>query len=187
MEDYLKIKQIIKYILIIIVIIVIIVSGFLFYRNKQKESSEANFTDYLNAQEYTKTNDGVTYIKKLNDKQNTIYRALYGDYILFKEYSNESDNSYSTINIGYKTDGTVEITYRMEGLTKDNEVGMIYQTGTYKNNDFKCEIVNNHGFDTQCNLMKVEAQNFKKEIDEILKRYKINAKNITIEVPEYLQ
>lgn len=187
MEDYLKIKKIIKYILIIIVIIVIIVSGFLFYRNKQKESSEANFTDYLNAQEYTKTNDDVTYIKKLNDKQNTTYRALYGDYILFKEYSNESDNSYSTIAVGYTKDGTVEITYKMEGINSKNEIATIYQKGTYKNNDFKCEIVNNNGFDTQCNVMKKEAESFYDEITKILKQYNINSKYITIEIPEYLK
>ena len=187
MEDYTKVKKIIKLIVILVILIVAIAIGVIFYQNSQKTNSKNNLDDYLTAQNYTKDENGVSYIKKLNDNKNTTYRALYGDYILFKEYSNESDNSYYTINIGYKTDKTVEITYRMEGLTKDNEVGLIYQKGTYKNNEFKCEIVNNHGFDTQCNLMKVEAQNFKKEIDEILKRYKINAKNITIEIPEYLK
>lgn len=186
MEDYTKVKKIIKLIVILVILIVAIAIGVIFYQNSQKTNSKNNLDDYLTAQNYTKDENGVSYIKKLNDNKNTTYRALYGDYVLFKEYTGENDEGTYTIGIGYTKDKTVEITFRLEGYN-NNEISTIYQKGTYKNNKFECEIITNNGFDTQCKLMQQEAKEFEKEANEIIEKNKINPKYINIEIPEYLK
>lgn len=180
MEDENKAKKIINRIIILIIITLVIVLGIIIYKNIQAKLNNDRFNTYIKNNNYKKDENGI-YTKTINTENgNTIYQAIIDQYLLTKEQTTSTDTEFTSIVISYKQDGTIETSYKLEGYNQEGEIGTLYQKGTYKNNDFKCEIVNNNGFKTQCPKMKQEAQKFEKEIKKIFEDNNINVKYITL-------
>lgn len=180
MEDENKIKKIMHIIIAIIILIIVIIVGIIIYRNIQQKINNDRFTSYVEKNNYKKDNTGV-YVKETstqNDK--TTYKAIYDTYLLFKESSTSTDTDFTSITTGYQKDGTIEVTYRLEGYNKNEEIGTLYQKGTYKNGKFTCEIVSNNEFETQCPEMREKAQEFNNEVNKIFEDNNININYITL-------
>ena len=181
MEDFQKNKKIILTIICTIIIIVIAVISLNIYKiYKQKESTN-NFYTYLKENNYKKNDDGI-YTKKTKQKNQTITnRAISDKYLFEKDISEDNDDKYISISLFYTNDKTIEIMYQIEGFDQNDQYGVLFQKGTYQNGDFKCEIVTNQNFKTECNYMKKMAKEYEKEINQIIKNNNINPKYINIE------
>ena len=180
MEDENKAKKIINGIIIIIIVTLVIVLGIIIYKNIQIKLNNDRFNTYIKNNNYQKNENGI-YTKTINTENgNTIYQAIIDQYLLTKQQTTSTDTKFTSIITSYKLDGTIETSYKLEGYTSDGNIGTLYQKSTYKNNEFKCEIINNNGFKTQCPKMKEEAQKFEKEINEIFEENNINVKYITL-------
>lgn len=179
MEDENKAKKIINMTILIISIALIIVISIIVYTKIMQKINNDKFTSYIINNNYTKNEDGI-YTKKIDQNDTTItYQAIIDQYLLSKNDITINNNGLTNITVGYKLDGTIEISYTLEGHN-NNQTAVLHQKGTYKNNEFKCEIINNNGLQTQCQQMKKRAQNFEKEINQIFESNNINSKYITL-------
>ena len=175
-----KIKRIINFIIVIIALILIGVLCIIGYNHQQQKINNNNFTTYLKNNDYKKDNNNI-YTKTIeNGNEKTTYQAIIDQYLLTKEKSISTDTQYISMTTSFKHDGTIEIAYKLEGYNKEGTIGTLYQKGTYKNNEFDCQIVNNNDFETQCPTMKKEAQEFDKEVKQIFQDNDINLKYITL-------
>lgn len=175
-----KVKKIINIIIAIIVLALIVVIGIMFYRNHLQTVNNNKFTTYLENNNYQKDENNI-YTKTIDsgDEQIT-YQAIIDQYLLTKDKSTSTDTKVTSITTSFKQDGTIEITYKLEGYNTEGEVGTLYQKGTYKDDEFDCQIVNNNGFDTQCPEMKKEAQEFNDEVKQIFEDNDIDVNYVTL-------
>ncbi len=180
MEDENKAKKIINRTIIIIIIALALVIGIIIYKNIQIKINNDRFTTYIKNNNYKKDENGIYTKTTTSGNESTTYQAIIDQYLLTKEKKTSTNTEVTSIVISYKQDGTIETSYKLEGYNQEGEIGTLYQKGTYKNNDFKCEIINNSGFKTQCPQMKQEAQKFEKEINKIFEDNNINVKYITL-------
>lgn len=179
MEDENNIKKKIHLIIAIIATIIIIIIGIVIYINIQQKINNDRFISYIEKNNFKKDNTGV-YVKSSSSQDNdTTYKAIYDNYLIFKETSTASTD-FTSITTGYQKDGTIEVTYRLEGYNKNHEIGTLYQKGTYKDGQFTCEIVSNNDFKTQCPEMKEKAQEFNNEVNKILEDNNIDINYITL-------
>ena len=179
MNNYQSRKKTIIITAISITLGIIIIFIFLIYMNNSEEKNVNNFNTYLKENNYKKDENGI--YSKTNTKDNitTTEKAISNKYPLVKNITENKDN-YTSLTLLYTNDEIIEIKYQVEGYDQNEEYGVLVQQGTYKNGDFKCEIVTNKNFQTNCKYMKTEAQKYEKEINEIIKKYDINLKNIKI-------
>lgn len=178
-EDYKSRKKAIKIICLIIILLIIIITIFILYINNSNKENTNNFYTYLEENNYKKDSEGIYTKKTTNGNITTTERAISNKY-LFEKSISENDTNYTSINLFYTNDKTIEIMYQVEGYDLDNNYGVLYQKGTYKNGDFKCEIVTNQNFQTQCTKMKEEAQKYEKKINQIISKYKIDPTKINM-------
>ena len=180
MEDENKAKKIINITIAIIITALIIVIGIIVYKNIMQKINNDRFTTYLKENKFKQNEDNIyTKTENTHNKQTT-YQAIIDEYLLTKEESKSTDTEFTSITAYYKKDGTIETTYKLEGYNKDGEIGTLYQKGSYKNGNFTCQIISNNKFKTKCPEMKKEAQEFEKEVNQILENNNINIKYITL-------
>lgn len=174
-----KIKRIINLIILIITLILIGVLCIIGYKHYQQKINNNKFIMYLKNSNYKKNNN--IYTKTINNgNEKTIYQAIIDQYLLTKEKSTSTKTKFTSMVVSFKQDNTIEVNYKLEGYNKSGAIGTLYQKGTYKNNKFDCQIINNNDFETQCPTMKKEAQQFEKEVKQIFKDNAINIKYITL-------
>ncbi len=183
MEDENKAKKIINIIIAVLIIATITVIGIIVYQKIMQNINNDRFTSYINENNFKKDSDGIYTKTTNNGDEKTTYQALIDQYLLSKAVINTSNTQVLNIEAGYKQDGTIEISYKLEGYNSNHEIGTLYQKGTYKNGEFKCQIISNNGFKTTCPDMKKEAQAFEKEINQIFEKNNINVKYITLKDP----
>ena len=183
MENYEKVKKTIRYIIIGIILIIIIIIAILFYNNWQAQENNNRLYNYLEANNYQQNADGIYY--KTNNLNNTTTtdKAITQEYLFARNISKENDN-YTSISLQFTKDKTINIIYQEEGFDQKNNYGILFQEGTYKDGKFECKIVTNKNFNTKCDLMKEQAQEYDKEIKQILKSNKIDPKHIKIKSKE---
>lgn len=175
-----KVKRIINLIIGIIAIILIIILCIIGYNHHLQKVNNNKFTTYLENNNYKKDENNI-YTKTIdNGNEKTTYQAIIDQYLLTKEKSTSTDTKFTSITTSFKQDGTIEIAYKLEGYNSEGSVGTLYQKGTYKDDKFDCQIVNNNDFETQCPTMKKEAQEFDKEVKQIFENNDINLKYITL-------
>lgn len=179
MEDYQLRKKTIIITCISIIAIIIIISLILIFINNSSKENTNNFYTYLEENNFKKDENGVYTKKTTNGNTTTTERAVSNKYLFEKSITENNDN-YTSLNLFYTNDKTIEIMYQVEGYDQNNEYGVLFQKGTYKNGDFKCEIVTNKNFKTNCKYMKTEAQKYEKEINQIIDKYDINPSNINM-------
>ena len=179
MEDENKVKQIMKIIIIIIILIAVTIIGLFIYNQYQTQANTNKFNTYLKNNNYQKNDEGIYYKTNSSSKITTTDKAGSQEYIFARTIS-EDDTNYTTTTIEYKKDKSIEITYQIEGFAPDGNYGILFQKGTYTKDNFDCKIVTNIGFDTECDTMKKQAQDYEKEINNILEQNKINVKYIKI-------
>lgn len=179
MEDENKVKKIFTYIIIILIIAIIIVTIIFIYRKWQTSQNNERLYNYLKDNNYTKNDDGIYFKTVKEGNTTTTDKAVSSEYLFARDTLTETTN-YTTISLEYKNDKTIEIDYQIEGYDKNNNYGILFQKGTYKDSDFKCEIVTNIDFETKCDVMKKAAQDYEKEINKILNQQNINPKYIDI-------
>lgn len=181
MENDISLNRPSKIILGIVALIIIAIASFIIYKNYQEQTNTNSFKTYLTDNGYEKEEDGI-YTKETNENSHTEnYKAFFEDYLLYYSNMTSTNKEVTNISLGYKQDGSVDVTYKLEGYTNSNDVGTLYQKGTYKDGEFDCEIVTNGGFDTRCDVMKEEAENFYNETNQIFKNNNINIKYIKFE------
>lgn len=175
-----KSKKIINTIIIIIVIVIVIVIGILIYKNIQQKINNDRFIKYIENNNYQQGENGI-YTKTINgDNEQITYKVIVDQYLLTKEKSKSLSTEYTSIIANYKQDGTIEIIYKLEGYNSEGNIGTIYQKGTYKNDKFTCQIITNSNFETKCQEMKEEAQDFEQEVNKIFEDNNINVKYVTL-------
>ena len=177
MEDENKLRTIFKTIIIILIIIGVIVAGVIIYNNWQNKQNNERLLTYLKENNYNQNEVGIYYKTKKEGNTTTTDKAISNEYLFSRDTLDENDN-YITMSVEYKKDKTIEVTYQVEGFDKNNNYGILFQKGTYKNKKFKCEIVTNIDFETKCDTMKKAAQNYEEEINDILNSQKINPDHI---------
>ena len=175
-----KNKKIINMIIIIIIIVIVIVIGIFLYKSIQQKINNDRFIKYIENSNYHQGKNGI-YTKTINGNNEQItYKVIFDQYLLTKEKSKSLSTEYISTITNYKQDGTIEIIYKLEGYNSEGIVGTIYQKGTYKNGKFTCQIITNSNFETKCQEMKKEAQDFEQEINKIFEDNNINVKYVTL-------
>lgn len=179
MEDENKVLKAIKYIKIGAVIIILIAIGIFIYTKWQTNENNQRLDNYLKKENYNKENKFKIYtVEKETDNGKITNTALSGKYIFAQRTEQLINNNYSYYTVEYRKDNTIFITYLEDGFNSKNEEGITSQEGTLKNGKFSCDIISNNNFDTKCDVMKKISENYKKQIDKILKENKINIKYI---------
>ncbi len=176
MEDDNKVKKILTYIKIIIIFTIIICIGIFAFIKIENKINNNNLYNYLNKNNY-KTNEDKIYYKKIDES--ITEKALSNDYIFSKEIRKQNEKTSVTI-LNYKKDNSIFISYQEDGFDNNGNYGISYQEGTYKNKKFKCKIITNNNQTQQCSTMKTQAENYYKEIQDILNNNKINLKFVNI-------
>lgn len=179
MEDENKFAKIPKIIKITLTIIIIITVAIIAYWQIQIHINNQNLYDYLKANDYKQNSDNIYFKTETESTTTTTDKAISSEYLFARDITHD-DDTYSFISLQYQKDGTINITYQMEGFDSENNYGVLYQEGTYKGGKFECNIVTNTNFKTKCNQMKQEAQKYNKEIENILTNNKINLKFVNI-------
>lgn len=179
MEDENKVLKAIKYIKIGAVIIILIAIGIFIYTKWQTNENNERLYDYLKKENYSKNNDGIYYKTKKNGDTTITDKALAYNYLFSRTIKTNDENSSYMIAIEYK-DNKYTVDYEESGYDRDNNYGMTFQKGTYKNGDFDCKIISDTNFEPRCNIMKKQVENYDKEIKKILKDNKININFIDI-------
>ncbi len=179
MEDENKVKTVFRAIIIFLIIAIIIIIGIQIYNNWQNKQNNERLYNYLDKNNYKQNEDGIYYKTKKSGNTTVTDKAISSEYLFSRDTLTEAKN-YTTMSVQYKKNKTIKITYQIEGFDQNNNYGILFQKGTYKNGKFNCEIVTNIDFKTKCNLMKKEAQKYEKEINNILKSQNINPSHIKI-------
>lgn len=183
MEDENKVKKTFTYVIVALIIAIIIVTIIFIYKTWQTSQNNERLYNYLKNNNYTQNDDGI-YFKTIKEGNiTTTDKAISSEYLFARDILTETTN-YTTVSLEYKNDKTITINYQIEGYDKNNNYGILFQKGTYKNNKFKCEIITNKDFDTKCDVMKKAAQDYEKEINEILNKQNINSKYINIKTKQ---
>lgn len=179
MEDENKVKTVFKFIITFLIIAIIIVIGIQIYNSWQNKQNNERLYNYLKENKYKQNENGIYY--KTEKKGNTTItdKAISSEYLFSRDTLKEEKN-YTTISLQYKKNKTIKITYQIEGFDQNNNYGILFQKGTYKNGKFNCEIITNIDFKTKCDVMKQEAQKYEKEINNLLKSQNINPNHIKI-------
>lgn len=168
-------KALIAVSIFILIIFIVFITNFIF--NKARENmSTSKFIEYLEENNYKLKSDNSYYFE--NENSHVKYKAFTNDFIFSKIIYKNVNNTYMDITLNYTKNDTIKIILQYEAKNKFNQYGLLFQRGTYKNDIFTCQTVAGKGFDSKCDEMKNEAENFKKEIETIEKIKNINLKYV---------
>lgn len=166
-------KALIAVSIFILIIFIVFITNFIF--NKAKQQNNTNkFIEYLKENNYKLKDDNSYYFE--NENSHVKYKAFTDNFIFSKIIYKNVNNSYMDITLSYTENDTIKITLRYEAKNKLNQYGLLFQRGTYKNNRFTCQTISGWNFDSKCDEMKLEAENFKKEIQQIEKENNFSMK-----------
>ena len=181
MEDTNNVEKIIKIVKIIFITIIIVGTVFVIISSIQRNKNFNNLNDYLISIGYKETEKNV--LTKEEKKQNgdTVeninYIYLIESNKYTKEMINNNERSKEQISLDYNSTDTLKIDYYFEQYNNDNPRSYIIQSGTYniKNSAFNCTITTNpNNIKTRCPQIKKRAEEFSKEIKNIINKAKIN-------------
>lgn len=174
MITYLK-----KTIIILLIITLIVIAGVFSYRFIMKKINTDKFIDYLSENDYQEKKDGSYQKESESDDVLIRYKALSTDSIISKETYENTENDYTSISLKYEKNGNIVIGLQFEGYNKQNNYGVLYQTGNYKDGKFDCQVVTGKGFESKCDILKDKAEDFNSEVKQILEKNEISAKYIS--------
>lgn len=178
MEDQNKLKEISKYFFVIIIILIIVLIGLFSYQQFQISTNTNRLYTYLKSNNYSKSKNGY-YTKEIkNDNQTITEISGAKEYLFAEKKITLTNQEFINIFLEYTKDNKVNISYKMEGYNKNQQIATIIQEGNLKKGNFDCKIISNNNFDTACDVMKKEAENYYEKINKILKDNKINLKYV---------
>lgn len=162
-----------KWIMIIIIIVLISFPALDYFI---KMSNKDKITNYLESQNYKKTNDVWT--KQItNNSKNKVTSIIYNYTPNINKLTKEINNNYldaqEQYRFKYNGDDTFSITY---SFNNNNNCNLVQEaTYNYKTKNYTCNIkYNPTDCSTRCTYIKEEVKKFDKELNNIIKNSKIN-------------
>lgn len=176
MEDKKSILQIIFMIgKIIIPIAIIIFIGFIGYKMYMEKNNTDKFYNCLKAH-------NIVADSKENVQGAINYSTFDNqDYLLDKSITKNEDTLSTDIILYYnKNKNSIRGELSMRGQNENNNFGIYLIYGTYDINSekFKCDIEQDDGFPSKCNLLLTESKKFATEINNLLDSCDVNSKYI---------
>lgn len=176
MEDKKSILQIIFMVLkIMIPLLTIIAIGFIGYKWYMEKTNTDNFYACLKKHNIEADLN--------NDSQNKIRYSTFDDedYLLVKSITEKDDGFTADIILYYnKKQNSIRSELSMHGRNENNNFGIYLIYGTYNidTQKYTCDIKQDDGFPSKCNVILNESKKFSKEVTDLLNSCDINPKYI---------
>lgn len=169
-----------KYILILTALIILAIIGFIFIN---VHINNNNLHKYINENNFTIDKYNSYTLVKKEENVSTTYQLLLEKAFITKTIITEDNDSVLKIGLTYNMNKTIDIEMEYSGLNNNNHYAIQAQTAQFKNNEFtNCKTILSNNFNSKCDLMKENAQNFSTEVENILSEYKINLNYLKLNI-----
>ncbi len=180
MEDnHTKFELFVKLGKLVFIVFLALIIVFIGYRVYMKKLNTDKFYDCL------KSNNMLPSKIEDNDKNDMEYSTFDNtEYLLVKSINENDGNRNMDIVLYYNKDNnSIRGELSMQGKNKANNFGIYLIYGDYniKADKYDCQIDQDDGFSSRCNILLKESKKFSKDVEQLSKSCNVNLKYVSKE------